>query len=71
MRGRCSKSMRTASTRSTASSQDDHRQSRRPARSRINSIAAAISEEKDAIEDIYEPFRIQRGFLGFARPGVA
>ena len=29
----------------------------------INSIAAAISEEKDAIEDIYEPFLIQRGFL--------
>jgi holliday junction DNA helicase RuvB len=29
----------------------------------INSIAAAISEEKDAIEDIYEPFLIQIGFL--------
>jgi Holliday junction DNA helicase RuvB len=29
----------------------------------INSIAAAISEEKDAIEDIYEPFLIQVGFL--------
>ena len=29
----------------------------------INSIAAAISEEKDAIEDIYEPFLIQLGFL--------
>jgi len=29
----------------------------------VNSIAAAISEEKDAIEDIYEPFRIQIGFL--------
>jgi Holliday junction DNA helicase RuvB len=29
----------------------------------INSIAAAISEEKDAIEDIYEPFLIQAGFL--------
>jgi len=29
----------------------------------INSIAAAISEEKDAIEDIYEPFLIQNGFL--------
>ena len=26
-------------------------------------IAAAISEEKDAIEDIYEPFLIQIGFL--------
>src|SRR5438874_2899030 len=29
----------------------------------INSISAAISEEKDAIEDIYEPFLIQIGFL--------
>jgi Holliday junction DNA helicase RuvB len=29
----------------------------------VNTSAAAISEEKDAIEDIYEPFLIQRGFL--------
>jgi holliday junction DNA helicase RuvB len=29
----------------------------------VNSIAAAINEEKDAIEDIYEPFLIQGGFL--------
>src|SRR6187401_1188844 len=29
----------------------------------VNSIAAAINEEKDAIEDIYEPFLIQAGFL--------
>jgi Holliday junction DNA helicase RuvB len=29
----------------------------------INTIAAAISEEKDAIEDMYEPFLIQAGFL--------
>jgi Holliday junction DNA helicase RuvB len=29
----------------------------------VNTIAAAISEEKDAIEDIYEPCLIQRGFL--------
>ena len=29
----------------------------------VNSIAAAISEEKDAIEDMYEPFLIQHGFL--------
>jgi Holliday junction DNA helicase RuvB len=29
----------------------------------LNTIAAAISEEKDAIEDIYEPFLIQLGFL--------
>ena len=29
----------------------------------VNSLAAAIGEEKDAIEDIYEPFLIQAGFL--------
>jgi holliday junction DNA helicase RuvB len=29
----------------------------------LNTIAAAVSEEKDAIEDIYEPFLIQIGFL--------
>ena len=29
----------------------------------VNSIAAAISEERDAIEDMYEPFLIQHGFL--------
>ena len=29
----------------------------------VNSLAAAISEEKDAIEDIYEPYLIQIGFL--------
>ena len=29
----------------------------------VNSLAAAIAEEPDAIEDIYEPFLIQIGFL--------
>jgi len=29
----------------------------------VNSLVAAIHEEKDAIEDIYEPFLIQAGFL--------
>jgi holliday junction DNA helicase RuvB len=29
----------------------------------LNTIAVAINEEKDAIEDIYEPFLIQIGFL--------
>src|SRR5687767_10307203 len=29
----------------------------------VNTIAAAINEERDAIEDIYEPFLIQAGFL--------
>ena len=29
----------------------------------LGTISAAISEERDAIEDIYEPFLIQIGFL--------
>jgi len=29
----------------------------------VNSLAAALSEEPDAIEDIHEPFLIQAGFL--------
>ena len=29
----------------------------------VSSLAAAVSEEKDAIEDIYEPYLIQAGFL--------
>ena len=29
----------------------------------LGSLAAALSEERDAIEDIYEPFLIQIGFL--------
>jgi Holliday junction DNA helicase RuvB len=29
----------------------------------VNSLAAAISEERGAIEEIYEPFLIQIGFL--------
>jgi Holliday junction DNA helicase RuvB len=29
----------------------------------VNALAAAISEEADAIEDIYEPYLLQHGFL--------
>jgi Holliday junction DNA helicase RuvB len=29
----------------------------------VGSLAAAMSEERDAIEDIYEPYLIQVGFL--------
>jgi Holliday junction DNA helicase RuvB len=29
----------------------------------LNALAAAISEEPDAIEDIYEPYLLQLGFL--------
>jgi Holliday junction DNA helicase RuvB len=29
----------------------------------VNALAAAISEEPDAIEDIYEPYLLQLGYL--------
>jgi len=29
----------------------------------LNSLAAAIGEEKDAIEEVYEPYLVQIGFL--------
>ena len=29
----------------------------------VDNLAAAIGEERDTIEDVYEPFLIQRGFL--------
>jgi Holliday junction DNA helicase RuvB len=29
----------------------------------IETLAAALSEEKDTIEDVYEPYLIQEGFL--------
>jgi Holliday junction DNA helicase RuvB len=29
----------------------------------INSLSAAVSEEKDTLEDVYEPFLIQSGFI--------
>jgi len=35
----------------------------------LNSLAAAIGEEKDAIEDIYEPYLIQIGFIDRTQRG--
>jgi Holliday junction DNA helicase RuvB len=35
----------------------------------VGSLAAALSEERDAIEDIYEPFLIQIGFLDRTQRG--
>jgi Holliday junction DNA helicase RuvB len=29
----------------------------------IDTLATAISEEKDTIEDVYEPFLIQKGYI--------
>ena len=42
----------------------DHRaRTTAAARSAIETIAAALSEPRDAIEDIIEPFLIQKGFI--------
>ena len=30
----------------------------------IDTIAAALSEPRDTIEDVYEPYLLQQGFLG-------
>ena len=62
-RSRCSRSTPTASTRSTASCCSRSSRSSAAARSASNALAAAISEEPDAIEDIYEPYLLQIGFL--------
>ena len=35
----------------------------------IDTIAAAIGEDKDTVEDVYEPFLIQEGFLARTRRG--
>lgn len=35
----------------------------------IDNLATAIGEERDVIEDVYEPFLIQRGFLQRTRQG--
>ena len=29
----------------------------------VDSLAAAVGEERDTIEDVYEPFLIQQGFV--------
>ena len=36
----------------------------------VNTLAAALGEERDAIEDIYEPFLMQVGFLERTPRGV-
>ena len=35
----------------------------------IDNLATAIGEERDVIEDVYEPFLIQKGFLQRTRQG--
>ena len=59
----CSRSTSTASTRSTASCSSRSSTSSAGGPVGVGAIAAAISEEPDAIEDIYEPYLLQIGFL--------
>ena len=35
----------------------------------VDNLATAIGEERDVIEDVYEPFLIQKGFLQRTRQG--
>ena len=37
----------------------------------IETIAAAVSEERDTIEDVYEPYLMQLGFLGRTPRGLS
>ena len=30
----------------------------------VDTLAAALSEPRDTVEDVYEPFLLQQGFLG-------
>ena len=59
----CSRSTSTGSTTSIAGCSGRSSTSSAAARWGSARISAAISEERDAIEDIYEPFLIQIGFL--------
>ena len=59
----CSRSTSTASTRWTASCSSPSSTSSAAGPVGVGALAAAISEEPDAIEDIYEPYLLQIGFL--------
>jgi Holliday junction DNA helicase RuvB len=58
-----SRSTPPASTRWIGASPGDHRVLRRRPVG-VDTIAAALSEPRDTIEDVYEPFLLQQGFLG-------
>ena len=60
---RCWRSTSTASTRWTASCCSPSSTSSAAGPVGVSALAAAISEETDAIEDIYEPYLLQIGFL--------
>ena len=59
----CSTSIRSGSTRWTGAISTRSPSSLAAARSEFETIAAALSEPRDAIEDIIEPYLIQLGFV--------
>ena len=63
LRCRCSKWIATALTKSIASCLLTIIEKYQGGPVGVNTLAAALAEEPDAIEEIYEPFLIQIGFL--------
>lgn len=55
--------MRTASTSSTVDSCGRSSKKYDGGPVGLNTLAAALAEEQDALEEVYEPFLIQIGFL--------
>ena len=54
---------RPVSTATTARSSARSRSSSPAARSGLSTLAAAVDEEQDTIEDVYEPYLLQQGLL--------
>ena len=57
-----SRSTSSASSEWTATCSGDHRTLRRRP-GRLSTLAVSLGEERDTIEDVYEPYLLQQGFL--------
>ena len=62
-RSTCSRSTRPASTGSTARSCARSARSSAAGPVGLSTLAVAVGEEPDTIEDVYEPYLLQQGFL--------
>ena len=62
-RSTCSRSTPRAWTGSTARSSPSSATSSRGGPVGLSTLAVAVQEESDTIEDVYEPYLLQRGFL--------
>ena len=62
-RSTCSRWTRPASTGSIARSSRRSARSSAAARSGLSTLAVAVGEEPDTIEDVYEPYLLQQGFI--------